>query len=907
MPRHLSSRMLFAVRRSIRGWQGVIDSMRRKALAVIILICLLQSMQPAAAATETEVAVTAPAYVNVGTSCTVNVTVHPEEVLGGMECGILFNASVLEAQQVNAGGLFEGWWNSSLDIDNDNGSISQLLGFNYEGNGTTGQGTFASVTFTATGEGQGWIRLVNVSLSDPTGNESVPYHTSNDTIAIVDDSAAPEFNYSLDPATPNGDNGWYVSPVEVWMNASDDYGVKNVSYRVDDDGWHTIPANTTTFSVSTDGNHTVYLKATDLVGNANDTSFTLKVDRTPPAVQATVNGTEIEENVCRDNVTINITADDAVSGLDSIEYRLDDTGWKDYSRNFSVTDPGNHTLLYRAVDRAGNAEQDQKSFKVITNTGPIANFSYTPTKPSTMDTVEFTDNSSDPDGSITAWEWSFGDGDSSNRSNPSHSYGDGGSYQVTLTVTDDEGDSNTTSRMVAVSNVEPSVGFSYSPPGPSPADTVQFTDEASDPDGSIASYSWRFGDGTTSTAQHPGHRYSSEGTYTVELTVTDDDGAQASTSQEITVSNHRPAASFSYTPDAPTAMDVIRFTSQSSDPDGSIASYSWRFGDGGSGSGSGKHVEHSYGSPGKYTVTLTVTDNRGKTDSVQHVVWVNDPPAAACEVPAEGVVGTPVNVTDRSSDSDGSIVNWTWRFGDGNQSYRKNASHRYSEAGVYTVTLQVEDNRNDTNSTSQQITVRHPYEFSVTGISHHTSLFGDDSVTMSIENSGGKAADGVACRLFIDGSTVETKRTGELAAGGAATLSFTIDVSPLHGHTIQGIVDPDDEFREGNENDNERSIDVPINWLLVAAITAAAAAVAGIAVLLYRRRRGKPADAAGRKVEVQDDRQIQRCFVCRGKLKADAAAVRCECGKVFHRSCARRVGECPDCGRELDGSRAEES
>lgn len=84
-------------------------------------------------------------------------------------------------------------------------------------------------------------------------------------------------------------------------------------------------------------------------------------------------------------------------------------------------------------------------------------------------------------------------------------------------------------------NSPPSAGFGYSPTGPVAGESVSFTDESTDPDNNISSWSWDFGDGATSNKQNPSHTYGSGGAYTVTLTVTDDDGASDSTSSTLDV------------------------------------------------------------------------------------------------------------------------------------------------------------------------------------------------------------------------------------------------------------------------------------------------------------------------------------------------------------------------------------
>src|SRR2546428_5043267 len=121
---------------------------------------------------------------------------------------------------------------------------------------------------------------------------------------------------------------------------------------------------------------------------------------------------------------------------------------------------------------------------------------------------------------------SFGDGGTSTAQNPSHTYGGSGSYPVPLTVTDNQGATSApASKSVTVSppNQPPTANFTLSCSGL----TCNFTSTSSDPDGSIASYSWTFGDGGTATAQNPSHSYAAGGSYTVTLRVTDNQGAMS--------------------------------------------------------------------------------------------------------------------------------------------------------------------------------------------------------------------------------------------------------------------------------------------------------------------------------------------------------------------------------------------
>ncbi len=163
--------------------------------------------------------------------------------------------------------------------------------------------------------------------------------------------------------------------------------------------------------------------------------------------------------------------------------------------------------------------------------------------------------------------------------------------------------------------------------------TVSFSSLGSlDPDGSIVSHVWAFGDGATSTNANPVHTYASAGTFVPVLVVTDNLGLMTTaTSATITVSvplppNQPPVATIGSNVTSGLAPLAVAFSSSgSSDPDGSIASYAWVFGDGNTSTQA--NPSHTYASAGVYSATLTVTDNSGlSTTSTTLTITATNPP-----------------------------------------------------------------------------------------------------------------------------------------------------------------------------------------------------------------------------------------------------------------------------------------
>ncbi len=207
---------------------------------------------------------------------------------------------------------------------------------------------------------------------------------------------------------------------------------------------------------------------------------------------------------------------------------------------------GNYTISLTITDDEGQTASTSSPYgvpaevNVTTNQKPVANFTWT-NNTGKNGVVAFTDGSYDTDGEIVSWYWNFGDGSVSTAQNPSHYYNQSGTYTVTLAVTDDNNETNTTSLDVVVPNLDPEAFFSYSPSNPTTKHYVFFDGSNSyDRDGSIQSYSWDLnGDGVfgDATVAKPSTTYGSTGNYTVGLKVTDDLGATDIETKTLNVSS----------------------------------------------------------------------------------------------------------------------------------------------------------------------------------------------------------------------------------------------------------------------------------------------------------------------------------------------------------------------------------
>lgn len=260
----------------------------------------------------------------------------------------------------------------------------------------------------------------------------------------------------------------------------------------------------------------------------------------------------------------------------------------------------------------------------------VAKFTANPSTPTEDQVVLFDASTSTTTGApIISYAWDFGDRrPGATGLTATHSYGDSGTFVATLRITDAVGGTATTSQSIIVGQGQlPTALFTTSPQNPVPNSDIFFNASQSTPAPGrrIASYSWDFGDGTPSQqGVQASHRYTNPGTYTVTLTVTDDVGNRGVGSSTISVAAGAPIADFTFVVAGTSAV----FNSAASTPAAgrTIVGYSWVFDDPGSGlnnTSAQANPGHSFTTTGHtYNVTLTVTDDIGRTGTVTKQVTI---------------------------------------------------------------------------------------------------------------------------------------------------------------------------------------------------------------------------------------------------------------------------------------------
>jgi len=408
------------------------------------------------------------------------------------------------------------------------------------------------------------------------------------------------------------------------------YGISGIdadSFNVDEN------TGVVTFKIAPDyesgkTSYTFTATATDEAGNTATQNVTITIldvdetvpDTTPPVI--TLLGTNPA------SVTQGQTyADAGATAVDEIDGDITPS----MTGEVNVNSVGSYTITYSATDTAGNTATATRTVTVnaIPNVAPTAVASATPTTATEGSVISFNaSGSSDSDGSIASYEWKEGSVVLSIAQSFTKNNFTVGTHTITLTVTDDDGVTDSTTVMVtvnAVPNVAPTAVATVSPATATEGSVISFNGTgSSDSDGSIASYEWKEGSVVLSIAQSFTKNNFTVGTHTITLTVTDDDGVTDSTTVMVTVNavpNVAPTAVATVSPATATEGSVISFNGTgSSDSDGSIASYEWK--EGSVVLSTAESFTKSDFTVGTHTITLTVTDDDDATAADTVVVTI---------------------------------------------------------------------------------------------------------------------------------------------------------------------------------------------------------------------------------------------------------------------------------------------
>ncbi|MCU0633001.1 MAG: PKD domain-containing protein [Methanolinea sp.] len=455
-------------------------------------------------------------------------------------------------------------------------------------------------------------------FGDGTGNGSVknPGHTYanaglyNVTLtasnAFGSDTARKDFSINVTPPVPpvanfSGTPTTGPAPLTVQFTESSTGTITSRAWTFGDSGTSTAVNPSHTYTTA--GTYTVSLNVTGPGGSDTETRVNY-ITVTPPALQADFTGSPTAGFVPH---FVQFT-DTSTGAHDTWNWNFGDGGTS-ASQNPGHTYTSTGTFTVSLTVRMGSgtpSTRTRTNYITVYSVppGPVAQFTANVTSGDAPLPVQFTDLST---GSPYEWNWSFGNGGSSTGRNPVQTYTSPGNYTVSLTVRGLGGyDTETKTGYIHVLAHPPVADFSANVTSGDAPLPVRFTDLST---GDPTIWSWTFGDGGSSTLQHPVHVYLYAGNYTVSLTTGNAQGTDTKVrTGYINVTGISPPppvfrADFAAAPTAGFVPLTVLFADTST---GNPVSWNWTFGDGGS--STLQHPVHVYNDVGAFSVSLTVSN-----------------------------------------------------------------------------------------------------------------------------------------------------------------------------------------------------------------------------------------------------------------------------------------------------------
>lgn len=577
----------------------------------------------------------------------------------------------------------------SVVVDDVNSTTGWELDYTIDGVAAatvtgTGSGTFTINSSRAVSPTQAKIVLTSIALT------STPFcsTTLSDADSVV--VSPTTVGGTVTPASSTiceGDN--------VTLTLSGETGdIQNWEYSTDGGSTWTVLSNKTNVLNANNVLVTTIYRAFVQSGTCAGAYSTTATVTVIPSPDATVSSSDI---VCPDELaTFTLHVSDVPAGQNwSVVYRrngtivgtpVTGTGSGDF--DFAVTGSsynGNPTFI--TVELVSITNTTHNCINSNLNSSASARVTPNPVAAFTADNacedsvVFFNNTSSIAEGTIASFKWYFGDGDSSLANSPTHKYSAPGTYTVRLVAVSDNGCTGEVTKTVTVYD-DPTADFTTT--NVCKNEDLVLTDLSSVANGTITGWFWEFGDGNTSSAQNPTHRYASSGNYDVTLTVTTNNGCTSSVTKEVTI-YILPEANFVASPVC--ENDAMKFINTSAIGYGDMT-YEWNFDN--QGTSTAKDPSFVFTGFGDFNVEMIATSNFGCKDTINRSVTVHPLPTAGFTVDPV-CIGEASEFVNTSSVATGSIVEYFWDFGDTTFSGLKDPIHTYAEPNTagYPVTLRV--------------------------------------------------------------------------------------------------------------------------------------------------------------------------------------------------------------------------
>jgi len=489
-------------------------------------------------------------------------------------------------------------------------------------------------------------------------------------------------------------------------SGSTDPDNENISYFWDFGDGNTSTNQIQEHTYDESGDYNVTLSITDNSGLECGTALTSQTVRAniPPFVSFTA-----EDMVCADQQTTFDASESYDDNNNSLNFEWsfgDGTTAQKNKVTKAFSQAGRYKVSLTADDNSGTVCSKQTVERTIyVNEPPIAEAG-----PSTLlkcvsqdedifvsfDASSSTDPNSDP----LHFIWDFGDGQRAEGAQVSHRYETLGNYDVKLIVNDN-------TKLGCGASVDfVSVKLNNAPIAFAGEDVMACKDDIIVFNGSQSyenskkgtlSFDWVFGDGKSSSGPKVSHKYQKPGTYTANLSVTNNlnEMCPVANDTRIITINSQPSVNIKTIQSTCLGNKVEFDASSATDLDGDNLEYYWSFGDG-TILKAGSKVSHQYNQGGNFRVTVIVDDTKETSCSTATAtadIKINTPPIADAGSNSSCCVDLASTFdASSSSDSDGDTLSYTWDFGDGTKTNGAIVDHVYTKSGSYNVSLTVDDN-----------------------------------------------------------------------------------------------------------------------------------------------------------------------------------------------------------------------